>query len=32
MNLGWKVLIPLAIFNIFITALVILIKNNNWAF
>jgi NADH-quinone oxidoreductase subunit H len=32
MNLGWKVLIPLSIFNIFITALVILIKNNNWAF
>ena len=32
MNLGWKVLIPLAIFNIFITGLVILIKNNNWAF
>jgi NADH-quinone oxidoreductase subunit H len=30
MNLGWKVLIPLAIFNIFITGLVILIKNNNW--
>ncbi len=30
MNLGWKVLIPLSIFNIFITGLVILIKNNNW--
>ena len=28
MNLGWKVLIPLAIVNIFITALVILINNN----
>ena len=27
MNLGWKVLIPLAIVNIFITALVILINN-----
>ena len=28
MNLGWKVLIPLAIVNIFITALVILINNH----
>ena len=30
MNLGWKVLIPLAIFNIFVTGLVMLIKHGNW--
>lgn len=30
MNLGWKVLIPLSIFNIFVTGLVILLKNHNW--
>ncbi len=28
MNLGWKILIPLSIVNIFITALVILLKGN----
>jgi NADH-quinone oxidoreductase subunit H len=31
MNLGWKVLIPLAIFNIFVTGLVMLIKHGNWS-
>lgn len=29
MNLGWKVLIPLAIFNIFVTGLAMLIKHGN---
>ncbi|MBT1689734.1 NADH-quinone oxidoreductase subunit NuoH [Dawidia soli] len=30
MNLGWKVLIPLSIFNIFVTGLVMLLKHGNF--
>lgn len=32
MNLGWKKLIPLALFNMIITALVVLLKENGWRF
>jgi NADH-quinone oxidoreductase subunit H len=32
MNLGWKVLIPLSLINMIITALVVLLKENNWSF
>jgi NADH-quinone oxidoreductase subunit H len=32
MNLGWKNMIPLALFNMLITAVVALLKHNNWHF
>lgn len=32
MNLGWKMLIPLALFNMLVTGAVILLKQNNWHF
>jgi NADH-quinone oxidoreductase subunit H len=32
MNLGWRVLIPLSLINMIITALVILLKENGWRF
>jgi NADH-quinone oxidoreductase subunit H len=32
MNLGWKILIPLAIFNMVVTGGLILLKQNNWHF
>ncbi len=32
MNLGWKVLIPLSLINMIITALVVLLKENGWSF
>ena len=32
MNLGWRVLIPLALVNMLVTGLVILLKQNNWHF
>ncbi len=32
MHLGWKVLIPLALFNMIVTALVVLLKENGWSF
>jgi len=32
MNLGWKVMIPLALVNMVITGLVVLLKQNNWHF
>lgn len=32
MRLGWKILIPLALFNMLVTAIVILIKDNGWPF
>jgi NADH-quinone oxidoreductase subunit H len=32
MNLGWKVLIPLALFNMLLTGALILFKQNNWHF
>jgi NADH-quinone oxidoreductase subunit H len=32
MNLGWKILIPLALFNMVITGGLILLKQNNWHF
>jgi NADH-quinone oxidoreductase subunit H len=32
MNLGWKKLIPLALFNMLITAVIVLLKQNNWKF
>ena len=32
MNLGWKKLIPLALINMIITALVVLLKSNGWRF
>lgn len=32
MNLGWKILIPLAIFNMLFTGALILLKQNHWHF
>ncbi|CAN5359848.1 NADH-quinone oxidoreductase subunit NuoH [soil metagenome] len=32
MNLGWKILIPLALFNMLVTGALILLKLNNWHF
>ena len=32
MNLGWKGLIPLALFNMLVTAVLVLLKQNNWRF
>jgi len=32
MNLGWKTLIPLALFNMLATAVLVLLKQNNWRF
>jgi NADH-quinone oxidoreductase subunit H len=32
MNLGWKGLIPLALFNMVVTAVIALLKYNNWHF
>ncbi len=32
MKLGWKVLIPLAIFNMLVTGFVVLLKPNHWHF
>jgi NADH-quinone oxidoreductase subunit H len=32
MNLGWRVLIPLALFNMLVTGAIILLKQNNWHF
>lgn len=32
MNLGWKVMIPLALFNMLITGFLVLLKQNNWHF
>jgi len=32
MNLGWKMLIPLALFNMLVTGALILLQQNNWRF
>ena len=32
MNLGWKILIPLALFNMLVSGALILLKQNNWHF
>jgi len=32
MRLGWKTLIPLALFNMLLTAVIVLLKQNNWHF
>lgn len=32
MNLGWKVLVPLALVNMIITAFIVLLKENGWRF
>ena len=32
MNLGWKILIPLALLNMIVTGGLILLKQNNWHF
>jgi len=32
MRLGWKVLIPLAIFNMLVTGFLVLLKQNHWHF
>jgi NADH-quinone oxidoreductase subunit H len=32
MNLGWRILIPLALFNMLLTGALVLLKQNNWHF
>ncbi|MEO8720197.1 MAG: complex I subunit 1 family protein, partial [Ginsengibacter sp.] len=32
MNLGWKILLPLSLFNMLVTGALILLKQNNWHF
>lgn len=32
MNLGWRILIPLALFNMLVTGALVLLKANNWHF
>jgi NADH-quinone oxidoreductase subunit H len=32
MNLGWKKMVPLALFNMIITAFIVLLKQNGWRF
>jgi NADH-quinone oxidoreductase subunit H len=32
MNLGWRILIPLALVNMLITGALVLLKQNNWHF
>jgi NADH-quinone oxidoreductase subunit H len=32
MNLGWKILIPISLFNMLVTGAIILLKQNNWHF
>jgi NADH-quinone oxidoreductase subunit H len=32
MNLGWRILIPIALFNMLVTGAIILLKQNNWHF
>lgn len=32
MNLGWRVLIPIALFNMLLTGALVLLKQNNWHF
>jgi NADH-quinone oxidoreductase subunit H len=32
MNLGWKILIPLALFNMIVTGALVLLKQNGWQF
>ncbi len=32
MNLGWKILIPLALFNMLVTGALVLLQQNNWHF
>jgi NADH-quinone oxidoreductase subunit H len=32
MNLGWKILIPLALFNMLLTGALVLLQQNNWHF
>lgn len=32
MNLGWKILIPLALFNMLVTGALVLLKENHWHF
>ncbi|HMC98549.1 MAG TPA: NADH-quinone oxidoreductase subunit H, partial [Ferruginibacter sp.] len=32
MNLGWRILIPLALVNMLVTGFLVLLKSNNWHF
>ena len=32
MRLGWKILIPLALFNMLVTGFLVLLHQNNWRF
>ena len=32
MRLGWKILIPLALFNMLVTGFLVLLKQNHWRF